>query len=276
MGGSLAAALRRAAFAARIVGVDEDPRPLEEARARGLIDGAQDLEAAVAEADLVVLATPLGVLPDLLARLSRCLPAAAVVTDMGSAKGPVAQTAQALGLDRFVPGHPMAGGECSGPGAARDDLFAGRSVILTPTQETDPAAVQVVRRMWEAAGAQVILADAAVHDRLVAYTSHLPHLLAFACAELLAEQGPAGALAPFVGAGLKDFLRIAGSDPRMWRDICAANAGFLAPALAAYAERLAAYGERLARGDYEGLMDHFANARAFRAVLMKGSDNGES
>ena len=275
MGGSLAAALRGARFVDRIVGVDEDPRSLGTAHAHGLIDDMQDLEAAVAEADLVVLATPLGVLPGLLARLSRCLPARAVVTDMGSAKQPVAEVARALGLTRFVPGHPMAGGECSGPAAARADLFAGRSVILTPTETTDDEAVRAVQTMWTAAGARVVMADAATHDRLVAYTSHLPHLLAFACAELLAEYAPAEALAPFTGAGLKDFLRIAGSDPVMWRDICAANAASLAPALAAYAERLAGYSERVACGDFEGLLGHFAKARAFRADLMRRSTHGE-
>ena len=275
MGGSLAAALRGARFVDRIVGVDEDPRSLGTAHAHGLIDDMQDLEAAVAEADLVVLATPLGALPGLLARLSRCLPAHAVVTDMGSAKQSVAEAARALGFTRFVPGHPMAGGECSGPAAARADLFAGRSVILTPTETTDDEAVRAVRTMWTAAGAHVVMADAATHDRLVAYTSHLPHLLAFACAELLAEYAPAEALAPFTGAGLKDFLRIAGSDPVMWRDICAANGASLAPALAAYAERLKGYSERLACGDFEGLLSHFAKARAFRADLMRRSTHGK-
>lgn len=275
MGGSLAAALRKARFVGHIVGVDEDPRSLEAARARGLIDAAQDLEAAVAEADLVVLATPLGVVPELLARLSRCVSAHAVVTDMGSAKQSVAEAARALGLTRFVPGHPMAGGECSGPAAARADLFAGRNVILTPTEITDDGAVRAVHAMWTAVGGQVVLADAATHDRFVAYTSHLPHLLAFACAELLAGYAPAEALAPFTGAGLKDFLRIAGSDPVMWRDICAANAPSLAPALAAYAERLTGYSERLARGDFEGLLSHFAMAQAFRADLMQESAHGK-
>ena len=275
MGGSLAAALRQARFVDRIVGVDEDPRSLEAARGRGLIDAAQDLETAAREADLMVLATPLGALPGLLARLSCCLPAHAVVTDMGSAKQSVVEAAHALGLSRFVPGHPMAGGECSGPMAARADLFAGRSAILTPTEGTDEEAVRTVRAMWVAAGARVILADAATHDRLVAYTSHLPHLLAFACAELLAGYAPAEALAPFTGTGLKDFLRIAGSDPVMWRDICAANAASLAPALAAYAERLTGYSERLARGDFEGLLRHFAAAQAFRADLMHRSTHGE-
>ncbi len=275
MGGSLAAALREARFAESIVGVDADPGVLEEARSRGLIDRAQDLETAAREADIVVLATPLGTLPDLLARLSCGLPPQTIVTDMGSAKGSVAATGRDLNLARYVPGHPMAGSECSGPASARADLFAGRSVILTPSEITAPDAVGSVRAMWEAAGARVVLTDAATHDRLVAYTSHLPHLLAFTCAELLAGQEPAGTLAPFVGSGLKDFLRIAGSDPLMWRDVCAANAVFLGPALAAFAERLAALSEELARGDFEGLLEHFANARAFRAGLMKEVADGE-
>ncbi|WP_298135551.1 prephenate dehydrogenase/arogenate dehydrogenase family protein [Acidiferrobacter sp.] len=275
MGGSLAAALRKARFAGEVVGVDENAQALKTARALGLIDAVRDLEAAVAKADLVVLATPLGAIPGLLTRLAPHLPAHALVTDMGSAKESIAASARALGLTRFVPGHPMAGGECSGPGAARADLFADRNVILTPTEITDEDAVQAVRAMWVAAGAQVVCADAATHDRLVAYTSHLPHLLAFACAELLAEFAPAEALAPFTGAGLKDFLRIAGSDPVMWRDICTANAAFLAPALAAFGQCLAGYGERLARGDFEGLLSDFTKARAFRGDLMQRTAHGE-
>lgn len=275
MGGSLAAALREAGFAERIVGVDADPAVLEEARSRGLIDCAQDLEVAAAKADIVVLATPLGTLPDLLTRLAHCVPPQTIVTDMGSAKEGVAVAGRDLGLARFVPGHPMAGSECSGPASARADLFAGRSVLLTPTEITAQDAVGAVRAMWEAAGARVILTDAATHDRLVAYTSHLPHLLAFACAELLADQEPVERLAPFVGSGLKDFLRIAGSDPLMWRDVCAANAACLGPALAAFTERLAALSEDLARGDFEGLLEHFARARAFRAGLMKEVADGE-
>ncbi len=275
MGGSLAAALREAGFAERIVGVDADPAALEEARSRGLIDEARGLEAAVGDADIVVLATPLGTLPDLLACVARGAAPEAIITDMGSAKGPLAAIGRDLGLARYVPGHPMAGSECSGPASARADLFAGRSVILTPTEITAEDAVDSVRAMWAAAHARVVLADPTTHDRLVAYTSHLPHLLAFACAELLAAEESPVVLAPFVGSGLKDFLRIAGSDPLMWRDVCAANATFLGPALAAFAEHLARLSDQLARGDFEGLMGHFTNARAFRADLMREIANGE-
>ncbi len=275
MGGSLAAALREACFAERIVGVDADPAALEAARSRGLIDDAQDLEAAVGDADIVVLATPLGTLPDLLGRVARATAPETIITDMGSAKGSLAAIGRDRGLARYVPGHPMAGSECSGPVSARADLFAGRSVILTPTEITAGDAVDSVRAMWEAARARVVLADATTHDRIVAYTSHLPHLLAFACAERLAAEASAVTLAPFVGSGLKDFLRIAGSDPLMWRDVCAANAGFLGPALAAFAEDLARLSELLARSDFEGLRDYFTNARAFRAGLMKEVADGE-
>ncbi|MHB8253940.1 MAG: prephenate dehydrogenase [Acidiferrobacter sp.] len=274
MGASLAAALRRADFVSDIIGVDDNPQSLATAQAHGWIDrGAATLSRG--DADIVVLATPVGAMLKLLAAIKPMLSKTTVITDMGSVKQPIAVTAQRLGMRRFIPGHPIAGAERSGPGAARADLFVGRMVILTPAEDHDPEALSTVRALWEAAGAQVLLADAALHDRLVAYTSHLPHLLAFACADLLGEQAQDCDLYPFVGTGLRDFLRIAGSDPLMWRDICAANAPILGPILAAYGERLAAYGHALALGDFDGLHAHFVQARAFRESLNQEADNGE-
>ena len=274
MGASLAAALRAVDFASAIVGIDENPESLAFAIERGWIErGASELGPDAA--DIVVLATPVGAMPDLLSRLRPLLSARTVMTDMGSVKGPVAQTAAELGLRRFVPGHPIAGAERSGPLAARAALFVKRVVVLTPGEGCEPEAVAVVRAMWEAAGAYVFLAHADVHDRMVAYTSHLPHLLAFACADLLAEEAEDHDLYPFVGAGLRDFLRIAGSDPVMWRDICQANAAILGSVLADYGERLAAYGRALAAGDFAILQAQFAKARDFRETLIRETDRGE-
>ncbi len=266
MGASLAAAARAAGCVSEIVGFDTDRESLEIARARGFIDREAATLADI-DADLVVLATPVGTLPGLLATLAPGLRAGTVVSDMGSVKEPVAQAAQALGLRGFIPGHPFAGSERSGAAAARADLFTGRVVALTPMPGHDEAALARVRGLWEALGAHVRLLSPADHDRIAAYTSHLPHLLAFACAGLLADEARARDLYSFAGDGLRDFLRIAGSDPVMWRDICAANADVLGPVLAAYGERLAAYGEALAEGRPAALAEAFARARDFQETL---------
>lgn len=266
MGGSLAAALRVAGFASEIWGIDANPECLTLAGEQGWIDRGVDVMPAEG-ADIIVLATPVGAMPGILNALGPVLSATTVVTDMGSVKGSITNCAQTLGMHRFIPGHPIAGSERSGPGAARADLFVGRVVVLTPTKECDHEALSQVRAMWEAAGARIVLAQAGHHDRMMAYTSHIPHILAFAYADLLGAQADKTDLLPFVGSGLRDFLRIAGSDPVMWRDICEGNAEVLAAILSAYGEQLRAYGEALTKGDFGGLHDSFVRARALRETL---------
>lgn len=273
MGASLAAALRARAFVSHIVGVDLNQDSLAIAQDRGWIDAAGDLDSA-SQADLVVLATPVCALPDLLKRLKPQLKRNAVVTDMGSVKSPVTVAAHALNMKRFVPGHPIAGSECSGPIDANVDLFVGRVVVLTPQEDTDQAAIDLVKSMWGAVGAYVLCADRAQHDEVMAYTSHLPHLLAFAYAELLGRQGPISRLTPFIGNGLQDFLRIAGSDPVMWRDIAVANAKTLGVGLSAYADVLREYGQALVEGDAEALCVRFAQAQEIRKRLRDEVING--
>jgi len=275
MGASLATALRAADFVSDIVGIDENPDSLAVAREHGWIDrGAAHFRRG--DADIVVLATPVGVMPDLLATIKPLLSGQAIVTDLGSVKQPISCAAKALGLRRFIPGHPIAGAECSGPEAARPTLFVDRMVVLTPLDGHDPEALSTVRAMWEAVGARVLLASPEQHDHMVGYTSHLPHLLAFACADFLNAQATEADLYPFMGTGLRDFLRIAGSDPRMWRDICAANAPVLGPLLAAFGEHLAAYGQALASGNFAELHAHFVKAQAFRETLSPEACRGES
>ncbi|MDA8360535.1 MAG: prephenate dehydrogenase/arogenate dehydrogenase family protein [Gammaproteobacteria bacterium] len=269
MGGSLAAALRAGGFASEIVGIDTNAESLAFACKRGLIDRAAAFPA-VSEADIIVLATPVGVLPALLRDITALTPARTVITDMGSVKAPVTAAAEALGLRSFVPAHPIAGAEHAGPEGADAALFQGRAVILTPTADQDPDALALVEALWRSTGARLVHSDARRHDELVAYTSHLPHVLAFACAELLDEQGRVPEWMPFAGSGLRDFLRIAGSDPVMWRDICQANRQALACALQGYSRLLGIYGEAIAAGDEEGLRAHFTRARQLRRQL-----NGE-
>lgn len=238
IGGSLAAAWREAGVVSEVVVCDALPAACSAALERGIADSiAPDPAAAVREADRVVLAVPVGAMAQVMAQIAPALPAAAIVTDVGSTKASVIAAARAtLGaaLPRFVPAHPIAGGELPGVEYARAGLFAGRLAITTPLAETEPAALEAVEAAWRAAGARVLRMSATDHDRVFAAVSHLPHLLAFALVARLAAEPDAASKLGFAGAGFRDFTRIAASSPVMWRDICLANRAALSQELAGY------------------------------------------
>ena len=227
IGGSLARALREAAYVKEIVGSSRSAEHLQKAVELGVIDRYDtDLRKAVQGADMVFVSVPLGAMAAVFGSIKDSLDEAAVVTDGGSAKGSViADVRQALGSipGWFVAGHPIAGTEQSGVEASFSDLYTGRRVILTPTAETQPAAVKKVRAMWEAAGASVNEMNVQHHDEVLAATSHLPHMLAFALVESLARMSEKREIFEYAAGGFRDFTRIASSDPVMWRDICLAN-----------------------------------------------------
>lgn len=226
IGGSFSAALRRAGVVGRVVGVGRNAGTLAQARAIGLIDEVMTAAEAAAAADVLMLSTPVGAMPALLAEMAPYLRPQAVVTDGGSTKQDVIAAArQGLGerIAQFVPGHPIAGSEQSGPQAARADLYAGRQVILTPLPENRSADVELIREAWQACGARVTLMPAEQHDRVLASVSHLPHFLAFAYMAQVSEAGDAALRLETAGSGFRDFSRIAGSSPEMWRDIFLAN-----------------------------------------------------
>lgn len=226
IGGSFGAALRAAGQVGRIVGVGRNPGSLAQARELGLIDEALGLEDAAEAADVIMLSTPVGAMPALLAGIAPRLRAHAIITDGGSTKLDVIAAARAgLGerIGCFVPGHPMAGSERSGPAAADPELFHGRTVVLTPLPENRPADVDLVRRAWSACGANIIDLPAAQHDSILASVSHLPHFLAFAYMAQLAASEDAELRLRIAGPGFRDFSRIAGSSAEMWRDIFFAN-----------------------------------------------------
>lgn len=238
IGGSLAAAWREAGVASEVVVCDTLPGACDAAVARGIADEiAPDPAAAVRGADWVVLAVPVGAMEAVLAQIAPALPARAIVSDVGSTKASVIAAARAtLGaaLPRFVPAHPIAGGELPGVEHARAGLFAGKLAITTPLAETDPAALEAVESAWRAIGARVLRMSAADHDRVFAAVSHLPHLLAFALVARIASESDADSKLGFAGAGFRDFTRIAASSPVMWRDICLANRTALSEELAGY------------------------------------------
>lgn len=282
IGGSLALALRKAELAGHIVGVGRSRENMARALKRGLIDEiAGDLPSALKRADIVFLAVPVGQTGEIMAKISPHLEPDSIVTDVGSTKQDVIAAARSHlteNLQNFVPGHPIAGAEQSGAGAARADLFRAKNVVLTPLEETSSNAVNRVKELWQACGAQVSLMSARQHDKILATVSHLPHVLAFTLMNHVyrAGHGPEGTPHPndplrFAGTGFRDFTRIAGSSPEMWRDICLGNREALVDQIDAYQRELAALREMLARGDGEALEKAFANAREARQQWLKNT-----
>jgi prephenate dehydrogenase len=229
IGGSLARALRSAGAAGTISGFDTDPRQRRMAVELGIVDAAPDsADAAVAAADLVVLAVPVLHTAGALRACLMGLKPGAVVTDVGSTKQSVlADVASVCGSvpPWFVAGHPIAGTEKSGVAHALADLFHNRRVVLTPHPAQDPAALERVAAMWGATGARVVQMRPDQHDAVFAATSHLPHLLAYSFVDMLARLDARDEIFPNAGGGFRDFTRIASSSPEMWHDIVRANAG---------------------------------------------------
>jgi prephenate dehydrogenase len=271
IGGSLARALKRASVCGEIVGVGRVHADLRRAVELGFIDRDEtDVGRAVEGADLVVVATPIGAMRGVFERISGHLAIGAVVTDVGSAKMSVIDDARAAFGDafpRFVPGHPIAGTEKSGVEAGFADLYRGQRVILTPTEWTDAAAVERVRQMWEITGAVVETMTAERHDEILAYTSHLPHMVAYALVDVLAGLDGGGQMLHFAAGGFRDLTRIASSSPRMWRDIALANREALLAAIDSYGARFGALRAALDRADGGELEAIFIRAKAARDRL---------
>ena len=267
IGGSFGLALKAAGHAGEIVGVGRDAARLQAAVDRGAIDRAEtDAAGGVRDADVVLLAVPMGAMRSALEAIAPGLSRNAIVTDAGSVKGSFVDDARSVlgSLARVVPGHPIAGTERTGVGAAFAELFRDRRVILTPLPETEAAAIERVERLWLLTGAQVERLDVARHDRLLAATSHLPHMLAFGLVDALARDPEADALFRYAAGGFRDFTRIASSDPVMWRDICFANRTALLAALQAYRDHLDALTAEVRAGDAEGLLERFTRAKTAR------------
>jgi prephenate dehydrogenase len=268
IGGSLARALKRAVACREIAGWDLDPQAVQAATRLGVIDrGAADLQSAVAGAELIVVAVPLGAIAEVFAALADRIPGGAVVTDVGSVKGTVIDAArQRLGaaFRRFVPGHPVAGTERSGVAASFAELFDGHRVILTPVAETSGDALARVSAMWEAAGATVERLEAALHDELLAATSHLPHLLAYALVDCLAAERHVPDIFRFAAGGFRDFTRIASSSPAMWRDVLLANPDAVLEVLGRFSQRLEALAGAIRAADGRLLMERLAHAKTVR------------
>lgn len=268
IGGSFARALRAANAVTEVVACGRNPDALARAIELGVADRVTtDPADAVRDADVVVLGVPLSAMRDLMAKIATALPAHAIVTDVGSTKQSViADAAASLGnaLSRFVPGHPIAGTERSGVEASFAELFQERRVILTPTEQTDAAAVEMIAALWRNAGAEVTQMTAAHHDRVLALTSHLPHVLAFALVDRLSQMQEQDEIFAYAAGGFRDFTRIASSDPVVWRDICLNNRSALLDALQAYRDELDELTQALRNHDGAALEALFARAKKAR------------
>ncbi|MDT3669617.1 MAG: prephenate dehydrogenase/arogenate dehydrogenase family protein [Aromatoleum sp.] len=268
IGGSFALALRQAGVARRIVGIGRSEASLARAVALGVIDEAtNDWSRALDGADFVLLAPPVGQMDAVMAAMAPHLAAGTIVTDAGSTKRDIIEAVyRHLGahLASVVPAHPIAGAEKSGVESAFASLYAGRKVVVTPLPENEPAAVLRVREVWEVCGAQIHEMPPQEHDRVFAAVSHLPHLLAFGLVHDLAGRANADQLFNFAAGGFRDFTRIAGSHPEMWRDICLANRQALLAELDQYLAELAYLRALLLSGDSERLEQLFDEARTAR------------
>jgi prephenate dehydrogenase len=277
IGGSLARALRErdgVAGARQVIGVGRSSASTARALELGVIDSAAALDddaalsAALAGADLVLLAAPVAQTQSLLQRIVRFLEPATIVTDAGSTKSDVVASARAaLGerVHQFVPGHPIAGRESSGVEAALADLYVNRNVVLCALPENPAAAVERVAAMWRATGASVHAMSPAQHDRVFASVSHLPHVLSFALVEQILNSPDADLKFSFAAGGFRDFTRIAASSPEMWRDICLANRSALLEELDGYAAVLARLRAAIDASDGAALESVFARSRAARS-----------
>jgi prephenate dehydrogenase len=268
IGGSLALALKQVGYCRRIIGVGRNEERLQAAcKARVIDEGTADYAAGVADADMILIAVPLNAYEDVFRRIKGKLKANAVITDAGSAKTCVIEdAARVFGKvpPNFVPGHPIAGTEKSGFEAAFPELYRGRRVVLTPTATTSSPAVDAVLAMWQAAGAEVEITDAAHHDHVLAATSHLPHILAFSLVDSLARANDVEEIFRFAAGGFRDFTRIAASDPAVWRDICLRNREALLNVLRNYREDLDELETAIANGDADRLMEIFTRAKTAR------------
>ncbi len=264
IGGSFALALKEAGLVRTVVGIGRRVETLEEARTLGLIDEiATDWAVALKGADLLLLAMPVGQMEAVMAAAAPHLEPQTLVTDAGSTKGDVFAAVYSHLQHRLatvVPAHPIAGAEKSGPAAAFAGLYQDKRVVLTPLPENHADAVARVRAAWEACGARVCEMHPQDHDRVFAAVSHLPHLLAFGLVHQLQGRDNAGQLFGFAASGFRDFTRIAGSHPEMWRDICIANRQALLAELDAYLSELAWLRALLIQGDAKGLESLFTQA----------------
>jgi len=273
IGGSVAAALRRAGSVRRVIGVGRGRANIARALELGVIDEAvEDIAAAVKGADAVLIAVPVQQNPRVLGALADALTPGTLVTDAGSTKQDFVASVRHIAprhLASVVPGHPIAGAERTGVDAASAVLFEGRNVVLTPLEENQASAVDRVEAMWKACGARVSRMTPERHDRVFSAVSHLPHMLAYTLVHMIATRPDAKTLFGFAASGFRDFTRIAGSSAEMWRDIALANREALLADIEAYQQQLTGLSRSLRQGNGAEIERLFEAARSARDAWMR-------
>lgn len=279
IGGSFALALKAAGAVREVVGLERSPEAAQRALELGIVDSiTASSQEAMNGADLVLLAAPVAQTGAILAGLLPHLELGTVITDAGSTKSDVAATARAVLGERakqFVPGHPIAGRETNGPDAALADLYQGKKTVITPLPENAPGDVGLVAAAWRLCGAVIHTLSPEQHDSVFAAVSHLPHLLAYALVDDIAHKPHADLLFQYAASGFRDFTRIAGSSPEMWRDISLANRDALLTELDAYLAQLTALRARLAANDGPGLEAIYTNAQRARRAWSEAIETAE-
>lgn len=268
IGGSLSLALKKTGYVKQVTGIGRSIENLQKAKQLGVIDQYEtDYAKAISHADMVFVSVPIGAMADVFKKIEPHLQRHTIVTDGGSAKHTVIEKAiEAFGvkINQFVPGHPIAGTEKSGAEAALDNLYQTRRVILTPLEENSQTDISKVRDMWKQAGAEVDEMGARHHDLVLAGTSHLPHVLAFALVDCLNNVDDVDEIFKYAAGGFRDFTRIASSDPVMWRDICINNSEAILAMMHSYQSEIDKLRHAIQDSDEDKLMKIFSDAKNAR------------
>jgi len=271
IGGSFALNLKVRGFTGRITAIDINPEAIERGIELEIIDRGSIKHSLAENADLIVLATPVGVYESVLKQIKPFIKKGCIVTDLGSVKGNLVKKCEEIleGTARFVGGHPIAGTEKSGVENSVENLFENAKFIITPTEKTDQKAKEKVKRLWEKLGSKVIEMDPYHHDKVFAAVSHLPHVVAYSIVNSIGKlsEDTAENLFEFTGGGFRDFTRIAMSDPIMWRDICIENRDNLLNSIKRFKEALTEVEKLIEDGDKEGLKEFFRRAKEKRSLI---------
>ena len=266
IGGSLALALKERNLAKVVFGYGRDQSRLEEAQKSNVIDAFSiNIKEAIDEANIVVIATPVGTFKDILDQIEPLISSNVIITDVGSTKSDIVNIVNDVLKDNsscFIPAHPIAGKERSGFEVSDSKLYDGKKVIITPQETNSPESIDVIDQMWKNVGADVDFMSAESHDNLLGMTSHLPHMLAFSLVNYLVDQNPNASI--YAGGGFKDFSRIASGDAIMWRDICLQNKNQIMNHLKGYQSTLDDLLEAINDEDSEKLGQLFTTAKKTR------------
>lgn len=266
IGGSLGRAIKERNLAKVVFGYGRDQSRLEEAQKSNVIDSfSTNIKEAIDDANIVVIATPVGTFKDILGQIKPLISSNVIITDVGSTKSDIVNIVNDVLKDKsscFIPAHPIAGKERSGFEVSDSKLYDGKKVIITPQETNSPESIDVIDQMWKNVGADVDFMSAESHDNLLGMTSHLPHMLAFSLVNYLVDQNPNASI--YAGGGFKDFSRIASGDAVMWRDICLQNKNQIMSHLKGYQSTLDDLLEAINDEDSEKLGQLFTTAKKTR------------